>query len=260
VLYQFKAKFVKDVKDQGVRGTSNSRKLVKIPPGDSTVRGQPDDTLLFYMRLSKYQQKDKSTCLIDAFCSAIHEFGCMRQVEELRLHQDSHNLSEANKNLWGSFVTLVNRIFRTVGLNLCRVKGNIRVQDLLDYNDSFVIVALLIASDRSDGQHAIAVFKGGIYDSNSKYVLKKTQESLDWCFGDNGIKCIGIRRLYRLVPEDYWKVKKEYRSVFKTRNQLNCSVLGWRASNRQGTPVIQFVDGTKRESTLLEISNFTRLE
>jgi hypothetical protein len=57
----------------------------------------------------------------------------------------------------------------------------------LETNDSMPILIQLQGNDGSE-THAITVYNNKIYDSASRYVLKKTQESLEWCCGQYGFK------------------------------------------------------------------------
>jgi hypothetical protein len=141
-----------------------------------------------------------------------------RQVEELRKNPLRNEVSAANKNIWGDLVRLMNLQFSCVGIKLFKQKGSKSVQELLSLNDEFVIVASLKASDASDGQHAIVIFSGGIFDANFKYVLKKSQESQDWCCGGDGVTCTGVQCSFIALPLRSMKLSVESRYVFQARN------------------------------------------
>ena len=253
VDFQFEPAFVASVKEQGLGGLNNAGELIPVPPGDAKNHVLPSPQLVHFMRASKYQQRGSSTCLIDAFCSAMHEFGCVRLVEELRANPLSNQVSAANKNIWGDFVRLVNLQFSSVGLRVCKQKGSKSVHELLQQNGQFVILVSLKASDASDGQHAVAIFNGGIFDANYKHVLKKTQKSLDWCCGGDGVTCTGVQRSFIVLPLGYHKLPINSRHVLQARNKTDYLVRGWVcSSNRVGSPLLQFADGVKRESTLEE--------
>jgi hypothetical protein len=261
VDYQFEETFIQDVKDQAVGGTRSSRKLVEIPPGDSKPDDQqPPPYLMLYMRPAKFQQKENSTCLVDAFSSAMEAFGCHDPVVELRKQEEKAALSAANKNIWGDFANLVNRHFKPVGLQLFKQKGVITLEQMLHCDDSFVIVASLKANDGSEGQHAVAFFNGAIYDANSRFALQKSQESLDWCCGSiDGVFCTGFAKVYKLLPVNHRNVPEESRFVFQKRKQNGCLVRGWIVSYRTVSTLLQFADGEKREATQYELSKFKRL-
>jgi hypothetical protein len=161
-----------------INGTrAQAWRLITVPPGNSRDKLElPPDHLVEYMRESKFQQGKNTTCLFDAFCSAMHMFGCDAQVDSLRTAVSNKTtpgklLSQANVLVWGDFNMLVNGFFKTVGLQSVKQNNAHQVSDLLECNDLFVIVASLCASDRMEGQHAIAIFDGAIYDVNCKYAL-----------------------------------------------------------------------------------------
>jgi hypothetical protein len=53
------------------------------------------------------------------------------------------------------------------------------------------------------GQHAITIFNDAIYDSSTRYPLKKTIDALNWCVGggEPDIICIGTNRIFQLLPK-----------------------------------------------------------
>jgi hypothetical protein len=213
------------------------------------------------MRPSVFQQEDNSTCLVDAFCSAAHAFGCVFETSELRKKEQKSSLSAANKDLWGDFANLVNRHFKpNAGLQIFKESGLKTVEEMMQCDDSFVIIASLKANDGGEGQHAIAILDGAIYDANCKFALRKSQESLDWCCGGAGVVCTGFHRVYKLLPTNHRNIREEDRFVFKKRNKQGKLVRGWIVSNRSVCSVIQFTDGEKREATPFEVANFTRIE
>ena len=80
--------------------------------------------------------------------------------------------------------------------------------DLLRLNDTWPIVALLLAVDGSHGQHAVAILNGSVYDANCKNELKKTADVFDWCCGiddniENQVVCTGARKVYQLRPTSF---------------------------------------------------------
>ena len=257
---QFEPGFVRSVKEQAISGYNNSRALIPVPPGDAKQQDKPADCLVLFLRPCKYQQKQHSTCLIDAFCSAIIAFGCSAEVIALREDPECQMLSAACKNIWDVFGKLVNKHFASVGFRLFKQKGSKKsVRDLLAMDDSFVIVVSLKASDASDGQHAIALFHGAIYDANHKFALKKSQASLDWCCGGQGITCIGVQRSFILMPRGYSALPDDIRFVFQTVNASGCLTRGWVCHNMGMCTKIQFADGEKRYSSTEELSNFNQI-
>ena len=133
------------------------------------------------------------------------------------------------------------------------------VQDMLGWDDSFVVIASLKANDGSEGQHAVAIFDGAIYDANCKFALRKSQESLDWCCGGGGVVCTGLHRAYTLLPINHRNLGRKSRYAFKMKKITGLWVRGWIVSHRPVSTLIQFADGEKREATAFELASFTRL-
>jgi hypothetical protein len=259
VRWEFEPAFIQSVKDQAISGTKADRKLIPVPPGDSHTQDYPDHSLVQISRPSKYQQQNESTCLIDSFCSAMYEFGCVDQVTALRADPKSGDVSAGNKNIWTDFVCLVNSHFSSIVIRLCKLRGAKDVDAILGWKDNFVIVTSLAASDGSDGQHAISICDGGIFDANCGSVLTKTQESLDWCCGGKGVKCIGIHRSYVALPIDYSNRPVEHRILFQQQKPTGL-VRGWICGNfMSDRPKIQFADGEKRYAEENEFEQFISL-
>jgi hypothetical protein len=258
VFHYFDDSFIQEVKEQAVGGTRSSRKLVVIPPGDSKPEDyqQPAPYLMMYMRRAKFQQNENSTCLVDSFCSAMHEFGCPQVVANLRQQEEKVALSAGNKNIWGDFANLVNRNFKPLGLQLFREKAFSSIEEFLNCDDSFVIIASLKANDGSGGQHAVAIFDGAIYDANCRFALQKGQESLDWCCGGDGVVCTGYERAYKLLPINHRNVRQDSRYSFQKEKGSGRLVRGWIVSHRPVSTLIQFVDGEKKEATPFELAIF----
>ena len=134
------------------------------------------------------------------------------------------------------------------------------METLLSWKDNFVIIASLKASDGSDGQHDIAILNNRIYDANYDYVLTKTQQSLNWCCGGDGITCIGVHRSYIILPNGDQKRHPNDRALFQGPNNRGIFVTGWVCKHwYTDTPTIQFADGDKRQSTDGEFDSFISL-
>ena len=146
-----------------------------------------------------------------------------------------------------------------MGLQIFCQKNSRSVEDLLTCDDSFVVIAALKASNGMEGQHAIAIFNGGIYDANCRLVMKKTQESLDWCCGDGDETCTGIEKSYQMLPTRHKEISTDMGYTFQTRDANDCNVRGWVAGTSGKLPQVQFVDGRRFYVTLEELSMFTRL-
>ena len=106
VAWEFEPGFIQSVKEQAVSGTKAERKLIPVPPGDSLEQDRPQPHLVLQMRPTKYQQRNLSTCLLDAFCSAMFEFGCVNPVKALRDDPASGDIYPGNKDIWRDFIKL----------------------------------------------------------------------------------------------------------------------------------------------------------
>ena len=175
VRQEFDPKLLTDVINQGVVGLRPSHKFIPIPPGSSKDQPLPPSSLLHYLRKSQFQQGPDSTCLLDCLCSAVHDLGCVGLVEEMRTDPRCLRLNQANTSIWDDFGRLVNTHLKPVGLKIFKHTESHLVQDFLAFDDSFVIIATLRASDGMAGQHAILIYNNGIYDANCPFVLKKSQ-------------------------------------------------------------------------------------
>jgi hypothetical protein len=257
---EFDPKLLKEVINQGVLGLRPSHKFIPIPPGSSKNQALPPSTLLHYLRNSRFQQGSQSTCLLDCLCSAAYDLGCIQNVETLRAHPGCPTLHQANTLIWNDFGTLVNKHFKSVGLQVFNHTKSHFVKDFLGFDDSFVIIATLRGSDGMAGQHAVAIYNNGIYDANCPFVLKKQQESLDWCCGDGDVTCIGIERSVQLLPIRHKELTPELRFVFQTRNKFECNVRGWVAGTKKKRVMVQFADGESRSVTKDELDMFARLD
>jgi hypothetical protein len=187
------------------------------------------------------------------------QLGCATQVATLRYNLLSKAVSAGNKKIWGDFIDLVNRHFAPLGLCLCKQTGCKDVNLLLSWKDNFVIIASLRGSDASDGQHAIAICNGGIFYANYNRALTKTQESLDWCCGGGGIKCLGVHKLYVMLPKYYKDRPVEGRPLFQVKKSTEM-VKGWTCGRFDSdTPKIQFADSQKRVAKKGELESLISL-
>ena len=195
---------------------------------------------------------------MDAYCSAMFDFGVIAQVIQLRRAPGVNSINQSSSTFWMDFGNVVNRHFSPIGLRCFRQANNMDVKELLELDDSFVIMATLKSNDGMSGQHAVKIFNGGIYDANCKYVLKKTQESLDWCCGDGDVKCIGSTRSYQMLPQGHRQLKDDMRFIFQTRDKTECNVRGWVKS--VGVQInVQLANGTSQSVSRKQLANFTKL-
>jgi hypothetical protein len=261
VLKEFDPQWLRETKEHAVEGLTarrSKKRFVTIPPGVADSKAIPPSSLIHYMRRCKFQQGRSTRCLMDAFCSAMFDFGAMNQVMQIRKAPDFHCINQSNSTFWVNFVNLVNTNLNPIGLRCFRQKHYLSIQGLLELDDAFVIIATLRSNDGMQGQHAVAIFNGGIYDANSRYVMKKTQESLNWCCGEGGEICMGSVRSYQILPQGHRHIPVNMRFLFQTRDDNGCNTRGW--VTKIGDDIqVQVVNGTKCSVSKKELSDFTRL-
>jgi hypothetical protein len=76
-----------------------------------------------------------------------------------------------------------------------------QVEHVLAWDTAWPLVVLLRISDGGVGQHAVTIYKEGIYEPNSDFVLTKSRESLDWAAVVD-CSCQGITQAYQIVPHN----------------------------------------------------------
>jgi hypothetical protein len=124
-------------------------------------------------------------------------------------------------------------------------------------DSSWPMLLILQTNELVFGSHAITLWKGMIFDSNSLNALRWSQRSLDWCSG-KGSKCVGFSKVYRLCPNGFGQSLKD--STIRVGTQVrsclkdsNC--LGWvrllptlkeNGEQKKGY-IVSFTDGTKAE-------------
>lgn len=249
VEMNFEANYVKAVKDYGLRNHGershevsrlpNSVKWIQVPPGDSKPEeiSQPPIRLRKKQKVMPFQQKEAKTCLLDGFISAIHVLGF--ECESKALFEMGDQLSQSNINLIQDLIVAINKIFSKYRLVIKAIGQRIEVQELLDINDDFPILALLTNNRGMSGQHAVTILNGSIYDSSATHRLIKCVESLDWSVssGDNNIVCTGTHRVYQLLPRDP-PMSPPKMLRFKSRKY------GWVDCLRKGKLKVLFTDGS----------------
>jgi hypothetical protein len=76
-----------------------------------------------------------------------------------------------------------------------------QVEQVLAWDTAWPLAVLLGSSDGGVGQHAVTIYKEGIYEPNADFVLTKLHESLDWAAGID-CTCQGITQAYQIVPRN----------------------------------------------------------
>ena len=220
--------FIQHLKDRAMK-TPGRRKhrFISVPPGntktntvtpaqfvskvnnkDSSKRQKicmfsANNDAPFYLRLGrlmKFQQGANNTCLVDSTCGALHDFGLTSIVDDIQTNHRSQ-LTSSNPNVLGCFNNLIIKKLGPIGLALKSVSIK-TVEQIIKYQYNFPVILLLESVDGASGQHAIAIYNQGIYDSNASHVLALTPASLNWACGDTGNSiCIGAKKAYQVVPK-----------------------------------------------------------
>jgi hypothetical protein len=98
----------------------------------------------------------------------------------LQTWSPSHHTS---RERWTKFQEHAIKALHTPGKRFMFVKSKESFHMGMD--DTMPIVIQLRGKDGSE-THAITIFGGNIYDSSSRYILKKSMETLQWCCGVYG--------------------------------------------------------------------------
>ena len=149
------------------------RPFIKIPPGDSRSDDPPAE-LRHEKGMNYYYQGVVDNCLMGGVANAVFYLCGKERSDELL--QAEITLSVG---CWQKFANHVTRVMK--GYSLRRIK----CQNILSWDVSLPMVVQLRSRDMSES-HAICIFQDCIFDSASRFVLSKTQESLDWCCGMAG--------------------------------------------------------------------------
>jgi hypothetical protein len=166
--------------DDGYAGHLQGRFLA-IPPGDSR-----DDDPPFVLRhnqgLNYYYQGQIDNCVMGGLVNAVYWWLGQDLADELL--KSNHTL-----DFWMLFVRHVNGTLRKHTLK------RYTCIDILKTDDTSPMVVQLRSKDKSES-HAVCIFQGCIYDSASRFVLKKNEDVLNWCCNTYGFEC--HLRVYRL--------------------------------------------------------------
>jgi hypothetical protein len=156
-------------------------RFVTLPPGDTREDPPPETLWNTELGLSFYYQEMIDNCLMGGFANAVCNLCGPDAAASLLQGWNPVGLKVDKR--WHEFIQkVVKSLSPTLGrVEMQRLKGVFTV----DTDDSMPIVLQLKGKDGSE-THAVTVYMGNIYDSASKYVLKKTNETLNWCCGPFG--------------------------------------------------------------------------
>ncbi len=194
--------------EDGLTGHLPERFLV-IPPGDSR-----DDDPPFGLRhnrgLNYYYQGTVDNCVMGGLVNAVYWWLGQDLADELL--KSKHTLGV--KDFWMLFVRHVNDTLREYNLK------RFTCIDILRADDATPMVVQLRSKDKSES-HAICIFQGCVYDSASRFVLKKDVESLHWCCNTYGFEC--HLRVYRLEKKEVVPAKLGNQKKKRSRHPSSAS-------------------------------------
>jgi hypothetical protein len=164
-----------------------NQRFLPLPVGDSRD-GDPPSNIRDNQGLNYYYQGQVDNCVMGGFVNAVFWF-IGPELSDTLMKDFSLSITE----FWFHFVTHVNRVLKNYVLKkyVC--------DDILKMDDCSPVVVQLWSGDKSE-PHSISIFQGRIYDSASRFVLSKTKEALDWCYGSFGFET--HLRLYRLEYQE----------------------------------------------------------
>ena len=166
--------------------TGPARPFIKIKPGDSR-EDDPPNNLRHEKGANYYFQGTVDNCLMGGLANAVFwKFG--KETADQLLEE----FIPMTVGCWTLFNTHVNKIVKGHTLH------KITCPNVLTWDDDFPLVVQLRSKDLSES-HAICIMKGCIFDSASRYVLKKCLTALNWCAGTPGFE--QHLRVYQLLSD-----------------------------------------------------------
>ena len=178
------------------------RQFLTIPPGDCR-NDDPPISIRHGKGSNYYFQGEVDNCAIGGLSNAV--FCMLGKACADRLLQF---VKPDAKSFWNMFVKHIQG-----SLPGYRVPRR-NCHDILTLDDSSPFVAQLRAKDNSES-HAICIFQGCIFDSASRFVLKKNQDALEWCCG-----VYGFDRHLRIYQLEKILLKKPPPAIVKKKQRF----------------------------------------
>jgi hypothetical protein len=179
---------------KGKRGGIKER-FVTLPPGDTRVDEPPLELCNVEKGENYYYQEMIDNCLMGGFANAIAEMCGDETAQSLLIGWNPFD----HKHEW-RWKAFFDRVCKVLSPHLGRVSlQKVKEKFTLSADDRMPVVLQLKGRDGS-ATHSVTVFQGNIYDSASRHVLHKNEETLHWCCGDYGFA--ETLRAYVLVVED----------------------------------------------------------
>ena len=189
---------------KGEKMFKGKERFAKLPPGDTRDDDPPESIRCKESGLNYYYQGKLDNCVMGSFANAISQMIGLETAQQLLDTWVPTHFTSTDR--WTKFQEHAVQI---IGSKHGRV-GFRKLQHPYDLNmdDSMPLLLQLKGNDGSE-THAVTVYGNKIYDSASRYVLEKTQASLDWCCGEYGYN--RALRTYVLTIERPTTAKKRSR-------------------------------------------------
>jgi hypothetical protein len=179
-------------------------RFAKLPPGDTRDDDPPESIRCAEFGLNYYYQGKIDNCVMGSFANAICKMMGVHMAQQLLDTWVPTHYSSTDR--WTKFqehtVQIIGSEHGRVGFRKVHQPYNLKM------NDSMPLLLQMKGNDGSE-THAVTVYGNKIYDSASRYVLKKTQDTLEWCCGEYGYN--RVLRIYVLTIEKAPTGKKRSR-------------------------------------------------
>jgi hypothetical protein len=182
--------------------------FVRLPPGDCRTDDPPVSIRSKSQGINYYYQEMVDNCLLGGFVNAI--FQMYGEVAADTLLSKWSPLKHNNLNRRKAFI---DHVQETLGPMLAGERvwmSRLKETYTLQTNDDMPIVLLLTGRDGS-ATHSITCYQGHIYDSASRYVLKKSATTLNWCCGKYGYEKTHLAYVFHSKTHSYTKKRKRVR-------------------------------------------------
>jgi hypothetical protein len=160
----------------------DTRGWVRLPIGDCRLDDPPCSIRNSKAGLNMYYQGQVDNCLPGGFVNALYHAGWKKEAQEiLAIYKETTDT--VSKRFISKFIRKVQAVFQNK-YKLVALR-NVR---LLSDDTLMPLLVVLRARDGSES-HSITVFQDFLFDSASRFVLRKCLDSLDWSCGASGYDC-----------------------------------------------------------------------
>jgi hypothetical protein len=170
--------FAVEVQKRGTNGHKSKTPYIDVPVGACRI-----PRLAYFPSLMRdnapevrFLQGAHDTCIYSAFASALHFVGARLAANQIR----NAAITDAGSDPATVLGRLASRIARSEVRFLQQRKIPKTLNFLTDLDDSMILVGSLVASDGSVN-HAVAITRGWVFDSNEHRALPLTKAALDVC-------------------------------------------------------------------------------